>query len=376
MSHLLKMSTKILILISIVWLSLASCGPKKVGGLQKNYFLKGDTIVIPDSSNIRSKIKIASASIEPYRLQIFSAAKVTAIPNKFAVIAAPFNGRIMESFVKLGQEVSQGTPLFSINSSEFTDAQKLYLQAKQQYLLADKDFKRQKDLVDNGVGIQKDLESAKTTYEITKSEYEKSQASIRIFGVDPDKMIFGEPLVVRSPIRAQVIANKIVVGKYLTDNSDPILTVAELSTVWITATVKEKDIRLVKEGDVTAAEVTAYPGEVFRGNVYHIDDMVDEETRAINVLIECNNQDKKLKPGMYATIRFTETPVMSVFVPPSSLLQFNDRNFLFVEVAQYQFIKIYVTTAESQNGKTLIKEGLKGNERIIVEGGFYLLDAK
>ncbi len=370
------MKIQILFLSGMVWLLLPSCSHKKNEIAQKNYLLKGDTILIPDSSNIRSKLKISKASIDLYKLQIFSAAKVTAIPNKYAVIAAPFNGRIMESFVKLGQEVNQGTPLFSIISSEFTDAQKLYLQAKQQYLLADKDFKRQKDLLDNGVGIQKDLESAKTTYEITKSELEKSQASIRIFGVDPDKMIFGEPLIVRSPIKAQVISNKIVVGKYLTDNSDPILTVAELSTVWITATVKEKDIRLVNEGDVTAAEVTAYPGQIFSGTVYHIDDMVDEETRAINVLIECKNLDRKLKPGMYATIKFTETPVMAVFVPPSSLLQFNDKNFLFLEVAPFQFMRRYVKTGETINGKTLITEGLTGNENLIVEGGFYLLDAK
>lgn len=360
----------------IVCLSVTSCSHKKAGDLQKNYVLKGDTILIPDSSNVVTKLKILSASIEPYKLQIFSSAKVTAIPNKYAEISAPFNGRIMQSYVRLGQNVSQGTPLFSIISSDFTDAQKLFLQAKQQFLLADKEFKRQKDLLDNGVGIQKDLESAKTTFEITKSEYEKSQASIRIFGVDPEKMIFGEPLIVRSPIHGQVIVNKIVVGKYLTNNSDPILTVAELSIVWITATVKEKDIRLIHEGDISDAEVTAYPGEMFRGKVYHIDDMVDEETRAINVLIECNNSNKKLKPGMYATIKFTEIPVMAVFVPATSLLQFNDKNFVFLEVARNQFMRRYVQTAETIKGKTLITEGLKGDERVIIEGGFYLLDAK
>ena len=370
------MNIRILFPIGIVWLSVASCGHKKVDDVQKNYIIKGDTIVIPEGSNIKPKLKIAKATVEPYKLQIFSAAKITAIPNKYAVISAPFNGRIVRSFVTLGQNVNQGTPLFSIISSDFTDAQKLYLQARQQYLLADKDFKRQKDLLDNGVGIQKDLDAAKSTFEITKSEFEKSQSSIRIFGVDPDVMIFGEPLIVRSPIHGEVISNKIVVGKYLTDNSDAILTVAELSTVWITATVKEKDIRLVSEGDVSEAEVTAYPGQIFRGNVYHIDDMVDEETRAINVLIECANKDGKLKPGMYATIKFTETPVMAVFVPGSSLLQFNDKNFLFLEVAPNQFMRRYVQTAEVVNGKILVKVGLRGGEQVIVEGGFYLLEAK
>jgi cobalt-zinc-cadmium efflux system membrane fusion protein len=364
-----------MLIVIATWFLAVSCS-HKTEHAQRNYVLKGDTIIIPDSSNIKSKIHIGKATTEPYKLQVFSAAKISAIPNKYAMISAPFNGRIMQSFVKLGQNVNQGTPLFSIISTDFTDAQKLYLQAKQQYQLAEKDYKRQKDLLSNGVGIQKDLESAKTTFEITKSEFEKGQASIRIFGLDPETMVFGEPLIVRSPIKAEVITNKIVVGKYLTDNSDPILTIAELSTVWIAATVKEKDIRFINEGDITEAEVTAYPGQIFRGTVYHINDMVDEDTRSIDVLIECPNNDKRLKPGMYATIKFTEKPVQAVFVPVSSLLQFNDTNFVLKEVGPYKFCKQLVTTAETVNGKTLITTGLKGNENIIVEGGFYLLDAK
>jgi cobalt-zinc-cadmium efflux system membrane fusion protein len=341
-----------------------------------NYVLQGEEIIIPDSSNIKPHIKLSLATNEPYKLQLYSAAKIKAIPNKYAEIAAPFNGRITESHVKLGQDVNEGTPLFSIYSSEYTDAQKLYLQAKQQYLLAEKDYKRQNDLLENGVGVQRDFETARTLYENSKSEFEKSQASIRIFGVDPDKMIFGEPLLVRSPIKGQVIKNSIVVGKYLTDNSSAIITVAEISSVWITASVKEKDIRFIQEGDPTEAQVIAYPNETFSGRVYHIDEIVDEETRSINVLIECTNRGEMLKPGMYATVKFTERPVPTVFVPATSLLQFNDRNFVFVQTKPDRYKRQIVTTGETVNGKTVITEGLKGDEIIISEGGFYLLDAK
>lgn len=363
-------------LVFMVLVVFSSCKSHKKENQRVNYLLEGEEIIIPDSSNIKPHIKLALATNEPYKLQLYSAAKIKAIPNKFAEIAAPFNGRITESYVKLGQDVTQGTPLFGIYSSDYTDAQKLYLQARQQYLLAEKEFKRQTDLLENGVGVQRDLENAKALYENSKSEFEKSQSSIRIFGVDPDKMIFGEPLVVRSPITGQVIKNSIVVGKYLTDNSSAIITVAEISSVWITASVKEKDIRFIQEGDATEAQVIAYPNEVFKGKVYHIDEIVDEETRSINVLIECGNRGEMLKPGMYATVKFTERPVPTVFVPATALLQFNDRNFVFVQTNPYHFKRQVVTTGETLNGKTVITEGLKGDEVIIGEGGFYLLDAK
>ncbi len=368
--------TFVYFLLAFLTVWAGACRNEKAQKQPVNYILEGDEIIIPDSSNLKPQIKLAQATKDPYKLQLYSAAKIKAIPNKYAEIAAPFNGRIMQSYIKLGQDVQPGTPLFSIYSSDYTDAQKLFLQARQQYLLAEKDYKRQNDLLDNGVGVQRDFETARTLFENSKSEFEKSRASIRIFGVDPDQMIFGEPLVVRSPIVGQVIKNSIVVGKYLTDNSSAIITVAEISSVWITASVKEKDIRFIQEGDETEAQVIAYPGEVFKGHVYHIEEIVDEETRAINVLIECPNRGEMLKPGMYATVRFTERPVSTVFVPATSLLQFNDRNFVFVQTKPGHYKRQIVSTAETVNGKTVITDGLVGNETIISEGGFYLLDAK
>lgn len=370
--------TKFVIFVTII-LVVTSCQQNSNVAQNKSYASNndtGDVITLPDSSNIRSKIKIGSATKESYNYQFYSAAKVTAIPNKYAEIAPPFNGRIMKSFIKLGQNVAEGTPLFSISSSDFTDAQKLYLQDKQQYLLAEKDYKRQQDLVNNGVGIQKELEAARTNYEVTKSELGKARASIRIFGVDPDKLVFGDPLVIRSPIKGHVITNDIVVGKYLTDNSSAILTVADLSPVWIVATVKEKDIRFVHEGDAAGAEVTAYPGETFSGKVYHIDENVNDETRSIRVQIECANKQNKLKYGMYANVKFTEPSVSAVFVPATALLQLNDKSFVLQQIAPNRFKKQFVKTAETINDKVVVTEGLSGNETIVTEGGFYLLDAK
>jgi cobalt-zinc-cadmium efflux system membrane fusion protein len=360
----------------IILLMLAGCHSQKEQAKVVNYQNDGEDIVIPNNSNIKAKLKTAPVVQESYRLQVFSPAKVSAIPTKYAEIAAPFNGRIGKVFIKLGQPVEPQTPLFTIYSSEYTDAQKLYMQALRQFQLAEKDLKRQTDLMENGVGVQKELEAVRTNYDVIKSELEKTKASIRIFGVDPETMDFGEPLVVRSPIQGTVIQNKIVVGKYLTNSSESILTVAELSSVWITATVKEKDIRFVHEDDGVEAEVLAYPGEVFKGSVYHIEEMVDENTRAINVLSEFKNQGRKLKPGMYASVKIIDKAIQAQFVPARALLQQNDKSFVFVEVGPGRYRRRDVITGETVDGKILITEGLKIGESLVSEGGFYLLTAK
>ena len=85
--------------------------------------------------------------------------------------------------------------------------------------------------------------------------------------------------------------------------------------------VKEKDIRFVNTGDHVSVKVGAYPDRNITGKVYHINEIVDEATRSVKVLIECDNPDRKLKPGMYATVNFSTTPVNSIMIPVTALMQ-------------------------------------------------------
>ena len=121
--------------------------------------------------------------------------------------------------MKLGQKVSQGTPIFEITSPAFNETGSAYYQSKQEFELASKNLKRQKDLVKNGVGVQKDLEEAEVNYELKEKEKERAEASLRVFNINPKTYILGQPLVVRSPIQGNVIENNIVLGQYLKEDA-------------------------------------------------------------------------------------------------------------------------------------------------------------
>ena len=112
---------------------------------------------------------------------------------------------------------------------------------------------------------------------------------------NPAEMILGPPMIVRSPIPGEVIKDNIVTGQYLKDDTEPIAIVADLSKVWIAAQVKEKDIRFINEGSSLDIEISALPGTVIKGNVYHVEEEVDEETRSIQVLSVCDNLNGHLK---------------------------------------------------------------------------------
>lgn len=362
--------------ILIIAVALISCQQQSTKEEPANFLVKGGLITVPEHSVLKEKLKLITVQPEPYRMQMLSAGTVKAIPTQYAEIASPFQGRIVKTFLTLGMKTTPGTPLFEISSPDFITAQKIFFQEKSQMLQAEKTLKRQKDLMDNGVGTQKELEEAQTAYEVEQKEYENALIGIKIFKADPNKLSLGQPLVVRAPINGEIIENKIVLGQFIKDDAASIAIVADLAKVWIAGQVKEKDIRYIHKNDDCQIEVAALPGKQIKGKVYHVNDMVDEDTRSIQVLMACNNSDYALKPGMYASVNFIDAAVHSILVPLTAILQMNEASFVFVRTAEGKYIKRKVEIGNTAGDRVVVKSGLNAGETIVSAGGFYLLEAK
>ena len=351
---------------------LAACGGKSKPQESYEYRIQGDTVQVLNE-HWSQNLRLMTVKQVPFSKEIITAGTIRPIPTQYANIAPPFAGRVLRSFVHMGQEVEKGTPLFEIVCPDFTDAQKEYFQALSTRKLALKDLQRKKDLSLNGVSSQKELEEAENALLIAEKDFENAQAALEVYQVsDLDNMKLGQPLVVHAPISGLLIEDNIVCGQYLKDDADPIAVVADLSKVWIAAQVKEKDIRYINEGDNLNIEIAAYPGSFIPGTVFHVEEELDEDTRSIQVLSVCENTDESLKLGMYATVHFHSTPTEMPEVPETAILQGTDENYVFVEVKPNTFVKRVVKIEHAQKGKAIIAEGLKEGDKIIGEGGYYL----
>ncbi|RPH33688.1 MAG: efflux RND transporter periplasmic adaptor subunit [Bacteroidales bacterium] len=354
----------------------ASCSQTSETQNSELYILRGDTILIPENSILKTKIKVERISSEAYQTQITTSGIVKAIPNNFAQIASPFSGRITKSFVRLGQKVVKGSPIFEISSPTFNEACKVYFQTKQQMQLSEKNLKRQQDLIKNGVGVQKDLEEAEVASEMAKQDYENAIASLNVYKVDTDDIVVGQPLIVRSPIQGEVVENSIVIGQYLKEDAEPVAIVAELSKVWVVGQLKEKSISSIHEADEVEVKLPCLSDKPINGKVYHVSEMLDEETRSVKVFIECDNSARIMKPGMYVTVHFFNAKESAILIPSRSVLQMESGSFVFVQLDANNFIKRNIEVAGTDNGRVILKSGLMPNEAIISEGGFYLMEAK
>jgi cobalt-zinc-cadmium efflux system membrane fusion protein len=97
------------------------------------------------------------------------------------------------------------------------------------------------------------------------------------------------------------------------------MTIADLKTVWVTASVPEADTTLVAKGQPVSVTLPAYPGEVFKGSVLFVSDVVDTDTRRTKVRIDFANPDTRLRPGMFANVTFF-APAQTVAVVPTRAL--------------------------------------------------------
>lgn len=362
---------KVYLFLAIV-IAVSSCKGGKDTQSTQDYALHGDTICIVQQSSLQKKIKTEVAALQSYNETFTASGVVRSIPNNYAKIASPFAGRITKSFVRLGQQVRAGSPLFAISSSAFFESVKEYYQAQQELRAAYINMKRERDLVRNKVGVKKEAEDAELSYALKKKDVENARAALSVYHISPKQMTLGRPLIVRSPISGEVVSSDIVIGQYLKEDADPIATVANLNKVWVVAHVKEKDISLIRSLSKVDIVLIAMPGKTIKGRIFHIGQIMDEDTHSVEVIIECNNANRLMKPGMYGYVKLMDRPTQKIMVPSSAVLQEENTTYVFVKVGSNKYQKRSVQTISADGGKTVVVSGLNQGDEIITEGAFYL----
>jgi membrane fusion protein, heavy metal efflux system len=338
--------------------------------------LRGDTVIINDRSIFLEKLRIETVLDRSFKMNLTISGIVRAIPNDYAEIASPFAGRITKSYVRLGQLVKIDDPIFEISSPSYYEAGKTYYQTRQEMQLAEKNLRRKKDLFANGVGIEKEVEEAEVAFDLASKEFENSVASLKVFRVKPEELVLGQPLIVRSPINGEIVENNIVLGQYLREDAKPVAIVAELSKIWVVGQLKEKDINSIRESDSVVIRLTGLPDIRINGRVYYISELLDEETRSVQVFIECLNSNRVMKPGMYVSAEFSRSNDHSILIPSSSVFQAEDNSYVFIQADSDMFVKRRIDIKAPADGSLIVKSGLKPGDRIVTKGGILLSEAR
>lgn len=334
--------------------------------------ISGDTVLVNEKSPVLDHLITQKSSVQDFSAGFSAVGIVRPVSGKLAEIATPFAGRIFKTYVRLGQKVVAGSPVFEFSSSELYDATKAYFVAQSANELAQRVYTRQKDLAANGVAAQKDLEQAQNDAMIASQEFEQAKATLNIFNIDITSLKMGQPSKVVSPISGEVVQSNVTIGSYVKEDAGPQVVIADLSRLWVAAQVKEQFSEAVKPGDSVQVVSNANPGKIISGTVYYISEMLDEETRAVEVIIECNNTNRALKLGMFCDIRFSGSSEKAIILPSTAIMKEQDKDYVLIELAKGKYIRRVVESATVSQDKVLIKKGLQEGENVVVQGGIYL----
>lgn len=340
----------------------------------------GETVIAHDSPQL-SRIRLEAVGSEMVPLGSVSApGKVEANANRLSHVVLPVTGRVTSVLVKIGDFVKQGQPVLTIESSDvdgavssFQQAQAAVTQSKSALAKAQMDLDREQDLFEHGAVPQKEVLNAKAVTVQAQAAVEQMQAALEqarrkleILGVGAGS--FGQRLTIHAPISGKVLEMSVVNGEFRNDLSDPLMTIADLSSVWVTSDVPETAIRLVKTGEPLTIELSAYPGETFRGRVTLIGDTVDAQTRTVKVRAELVNPEGRLKPEMFGNIQLAAQTEARPTVPTAAVMATDGRTLVWKETRKGVFQKVAVTTGAQVGDRVAILSGLAPSDRVVVDG--------
>jgi cobalt-zinc-cadmium efflux system membrane fusion protein len=291
-------------------------------------------------------------------------------------------GRIVDTILNVGDTVTKGQTLFTIDSPDLLQAESTLLAAAGVLELQTRTLNRVKQLLKTGGGAQKDVDQATSDQQTAEGNYKAARDSVRIFGKTEEEVdrILADRKVdsnlrVPSPISGQIVARSAAPGLYVQPGNAPApYTLADLSTMWMVANVIETDAPAYRLGQPVEVSVPAYPGEVFRGSVTTLGLNIDPSTHRQLVRSVIDDPEHKLRAGMLASFSIEiEGPKTSIAVPSDAIVREGDGSMtVWVTTDRRRFQRRAVKVGLEQNGWRQILDGLNVGDLIASSGAIFL----
>jgi RND family efflux transporter MFP subunit len=327
----------------------------------------------------RAGITTATASAGSASGGVRAPGLIEANAYKQVAVTPVISGRITRVVVDLGRHVQRGETLAQIFSPELAEWQTRYISAKAELGAHEQELTRTQTLVEIGAASRQELERIHAGHTARRAELESAASRLQLLGLSAADIAAlgpgrnqGATMNVPAPITGVITARTANVGLNV-DQATPLFTVTDLSSVWVVASLYEKDFARVAVGSPATVTTTAYPNKVLQGRVSYIDPQVNPETRTARVRIEVPNADGALRLGMYAEAILGDQAGPSATLIPRSAVQ-NVGNHTVVYVADAtrpaQFIEREVRLGAPSGDFVAVVAGVQPGDLIVSTGSF------
>jgi cobalt-zinc-cadmium efflux system membrane fusion protein len=361
----------------------------------------GDAIAAPDAAGSKAApppanvvdlsetqlkaVKVEVAAERDFPVERSAVGSIDFNEELLTQVFAPYQGRIVDLFAKVGDEVKKGEALFTIDSPDLVQASSTLISAAAVLELTTHNLERMKMLFAAKAAAQRDFEQATSDNQTAQGNYRAARDAVRIFGktdAEIDRIVSERKvdpiLVVPSPISGRTTARNASPGLLAQPGVQPApFVVADISTMWMLANVTESDSPVFNVGQDVKVSVMAYPGRVFGGRISTIGSTVDPVTHRVLVRSEIDDPKHELRSGMFANFVIrTGDPVRSVAVPVDGVVREGDGTMtVWVTADRRSFKTRTVKIGLLRDGYFQILDGLQSGELVATEGALFLSNA-
>jgi cobalt-zinc-cadmium efflux system membrane fusion protein len=309
--------------------------------------------------------------------------------NHLLQVASNVRGRVASIPVDLGARVRRGDPLVVIESLELGKAREEFLREAAAFRVASRGHERAKALVAAKAISSGEFQGREGEYLSRKAAAQAAERGLHLLGQSDEEIeglkaaaesggesLSGDAprLTLRAPFDGRVVDRKVTPGS-LVEALQPLMTVANLSEVWVFLQAYEKDLALLHDGLPVTIRSEAYPQEPFTGKVDFVGSSLDPATRTVRLRATVRNPGEELKPGMFVKAhvdvpRPEAESRATLAVPQAAIQTLEGRTTLFVEAEPGVFERHFVETGHSFEGFTEVLSGIKVGDVVVTEGSF------
>lgn len=282
--------------------------------------------------------------------------------RKVYTINSKISGWIDKLYVDYtGKPVYKGQPLLEIYSPELVTTQEEYLLAFNNLKSLNKS--NFENIKQSAMELLQSSRKRLAYWDIPEQEIKNLEQTGKV----------KKNMTLFSPYNGIVIHKNAVEGSHIKEGQD-LYKIADLSTVWVLASIYDYELPWIYEGQEVFIELSYLPGESFKGKITYIYPYLDKKARDVKIRMEFNNPNLKIKPGMYANVYIKGKPIENALIIPSeAVLRSGKRNLVFVARGGGHFEPREIKLGpDGDHGKVMVISGLLPGEKVVTSAQFML----
>ncbi|SHM69899.1 efflux RND transporter periplasmic adaptor subunit [Flavobacterium xinjiangense] len=367
------MKNIVIIIAALIFLS--SCGDKKT---------ESETEATPTIENTttltNAQIKnagIVTGKIEQKEISSILKlnGKIDVPPQNLVSISVPMGGYLKHTKLLEGMYVTKGQVLCVVEDQQYIQLQEDYLLAKAKIGYAKSEYERQKELNRSKASSDKVYQQAQSEYNSLSVMVQSYGEKLKFAGINPSNVSaknISKSINIYSPISGYVSKVNVNTGKYVAP-SDILFEIVNPSDIHLALTVFEKDINKMAIGQSVIAYNNTNPEKKYHCEIILIGKDFSED-RSTEMHCHFANYDKTLLPGMYMNAEIKLKSQQSNVLPSEAIVNYENKNYIFIEKGNKLFEMKEVSTGTSENGyvEIISNEDLK-DVNIVIKGSYSLL---